>query len=578
MHTTCIAAQVPPELECERLSTRAVLPRGQHIGTLSFTGAQQQVHAAKGRARLQKSRQHFTLKVIETNDLPQPRDETCPRSPNSVNQAMKGTNPMSEAGGDIARDEEWQECEIPSELEWIHPDTPEEIRNIIQESIDEQCALRASRLSATQAIVVRTTITQSRTSYKDISSPISSKSSATASIRRAGSSIFSDVASSRSVGVESTTSLGSEKGSEKGYRSTSSPSMHSQTTSSNSDDELSETSSLGASIRKTMKERGVFRYLARGKGGTKSPGPHNQTHSNTASLEDVQGRKTPVPSYRLRRRSDTFEEEVRMEEAEIKAAISAVEAAERTERIRREAEEARRATAQEHERMAGITEFFEYLRDILENVRLQQKQAIQKRHKREISELEDRERALVSGEQILDQEQNVAAERAGLVMQTQEIIKSARKKHANQLLETIGRHRKDQDAYLIKSNEAMERHLEVDQHYVLDQLLQAQNLERSTLRWQQKREVQKLQKRADLMLQDFDNETETARMERLQVQVQEADKVTRTRAALKKQADADWRWFEAISRDRAVMLGEDEQRMILSGAGAPMLHSISVFG
>ena len=163
-------------------------------------------------------------------------------------------------------------------------------------------------------------------------------------------------------------------------------------------------------------------------------------------------------------------------------------------------------------------------------------------------------------------------------MRTQDTIKAARKKHANQLLETIGRHRKDQDTYIIKSSEAKERHLDVDQTAVLDQLLQAQNLERSTLRWQQKREVQKLQKRAELMLQDFDDKIEIARKERLQVQVQEADEVTRMRAALKKQADADWKWFEAIFRDRAVMLGEDEQRMVLSGAGAPLLPSIRSLG
>ena len=574
MHTTCIAALVGSELECERLSTRAVLPRGQHISTLTSTGAQQKEHTAKGRTRLQKSRQHFTLKAIETNDLPQTSEEIHPPLSDSQLQAINGINQTSEGGADNARVDEWQDCEIPSELEWLHPDTPEEIRNIIQESIDEQRALRASRLSVAQAIIVRTTITQSRTSYQDISSPISSKSSATASIRRAGSSAISDVGSSRSIGVESTSSLGSEKS----HRSRSSPSMHSHSVSSNSDDDLSETASLGASFRKTMKERGVLRYLARGKCGRKSPEPYKQPCAYTASLDDVSGRRTVASLYRHRLCFNKFEEEARNEEAELNAAMTAMEAAERTERLRHEAVDARRATAQEHERMAGITEFFEYLRNVLEDVRLQQKQAMRKRHQWELSEVEERERVLVSGEQILDQEQSVAADRAGLVMQTRDIIKAARKKHANQLLETIARHRKDQDAYLIKSDEARELQLDVNQTAVLDQLLQAQNLERSTLRWQQKREVQKLQKRAELMLQDFDIKTEIARKERLQMQVQEAEDVTRTMVALKKQADADWRWFEAIFRDRSVMLGEDEQRMILSGAGAPVLPSISVFG
>lgn len=57
-------------------------------------------------------------------------------------------------------EEKWQENEIPEELGYIDMDEPEEIRNIVQESLDEHRALRASRMH-TQAIVVRTTITMS---------------------------------------------------------------------------------------------------------------------------------------------------------------------------------------------------------------------------------------------------------------------------------------------------------------------------------------------------------------------------------------------------------------------------------
>ena len=63
---------------------------------------------------------------------------------------------------DIMGETWWEDYEIPQELEVVRGDTPKEIRDIIQESLDEHRAMRASRLQ-TQAIVVRTTIESSRT-------------------------------------------------------------------------------------------------------------------------------------------------------------------------------------------------------------------------------------------------------------------------------------------------------------------------------------------------------------------------------------------------------------------------------
>ena len=56
----------------------------------------------------------------------------------------------------------WQENEIPEELGYIDMVEPEGIRNVVQETLDQHRALRASKLY-TQAIVVRTTITISKT-------------------------------------------------------------------------------------------------------------------------------------------------------------------------------------------------------------------------------------------------------------------------------------------------------------------------------------------------------------------------------------------------------------------------------
>ena len=63
---------------------------------------------------------------------------------------------------DVMGETSWEDYEIPRELEFVRGDTPKEIRDIIQESLDEHRAMRASRLQS-QAIVVRTTIESSRT-------------------------------------------------------------------------------------------------------------------------------------------------------------------------------------------------------------------------------------------------------------------------------------------------------------------------------------------------------------------------------------------------------------------------------
>lgn len=286
----------------------------------------------------------------------------------------------------------------------------------------------------------------------------------------------------------------------------------------------------------------------------------------------------------IRRRLDRFEAEARAEEAEVRAAIAAVEAAERLVAEEREAEderlaeEARQITAREYQRLEAITEFFERLRERLESVRLQQKQAIQRRHDEDLAKVEQREAALISRARLLDKEQEMASERKKLTMETQEPIKSARKKHASQLVETVGRHRQDQDVYLMTLNKAMEADASIDQTAVLEQLLHAQDLERSTLRKQQTREIQKLQKRASVLLEDFDWKCEAARKERLSAQVLEAEDVSRMETATKNRIDADWKWFEAIFLDRATMLGEDERRMVLTGTDAPKSTYPSISG
>lgn len=66
----------------------------------------------------------------------------------------------------------WQDYDIPDELAIVKKDIPEEIKNIIQESLDEHRAMRASRLQA-QTIVVRTTV--ERNTQHESQGPISAE-------------------------------------------------------------------------------------------------------------------------------------------------------------------------------------------------------------------------------------------------------------------------------------------------------------------------------------------------------------------------------------------------------------------
>ena len=277
----------------------------------------------------------------------------------------------------------------------------------------------------------------------------------------------------------------------------------------------------------------------------------------------------------IQRRRQRYEAEARAEEAEVQAAIAAVEATERSVAHEREAEEerlaeeARQITAREYERLEAITEFFEYLRGTLEQVRLQQMQAMERRHRIEIEETQEKENALVSGEPILDRDQKASAERVKIVKENEDTMKNLRKKHADELMETVRRHRKDQDAYMLQSTEPPATGGHVNQAGIIEMLLEAQDAERAMLRSQQARTIQKYEKRGPRLLEEFDRRREAERATLIETQIKEAEEVTQLVAATEMQIAADWKWFDAIFLDRAMMLGEDERRMVLSGASAP---------
>ena len=223
------------------------------------------------------------------------------------------------------------------------------------------------------------------------------------------------------------------------------------------------------------------------------------------------------------------------------------------------AEEARQITAREYERLATITEFFEYLRETLERVRLQQMQAIRRRHDTEMEPVHERETALVSDERILDRE------RAELITNSETTLQDLRKKHTDELTETVARHRNHQETYLQQSHQptkAPNEHGTQSSSSIIPLLLQAQEAELSTLRAQHSRAMQRHEKRASHRLDEYDRRTAT---ERAKTQ----DEISRLRIAATKKMAADWKWFDAVFLDRALMLGEDERRMVLAGGEAP---------
>lgn len=124
---------------------------------------------------------------------------------------------------DETENESWEEIEIPEELGYIQDGEPEEIRNIIQESLDEHRALRASKMH-TQAIVVRTTITMSRSDSEGGTVRPSVETTATACTRSSDHQHFleliqtpnrppsRDRSSPDSMGLDSSASVGSSNG------------------------------------------------------------------------------------------------------------------------------------------------------------------------------------------------------------------------------------------------------------------------------------------------------------------------------------------------------------------------------
>lgn len=102
----------------------------------------------------------------------------------------------------------WHEYEIPVELEILQPNVPDGIRGIIQETLDEQRAIRLSRMQVPAIVMGTTNDTEHETRPVDARTAVA-ESSAMASSRQAGSTSSSIRTQSFDLSLNSTTSLGS---------------------------------------------------------------------------------------------------------------------------------------------------------------------------------------------------------------------------------------------------------------------------------------------------------------------------------------------------------------------------------
>ena len=265
-----------------------------------------------------------------------------------------------------------------------------------------------------------------------------------------------------------------------------------------------------------------------------------------------------------------FEADQRAEEEEIRAAIAAVEEAERQLREERDAEEARleaeaREMAQrELERLQNIKHHFEYLRGVLDRIRVHQRQAIERRHDREWAEIDMMKDKLDAPEAAAEREHYIISEREKIVMISEGHVKALQRKFATEMMETITRHRKHQDDIMSMTIDNPDQDSEIMRANILQELMPAQELERSTLKSQQAHELAKWKARGEQSIKAFDS-----KLVSLKLRLEEAERINVRAKEMKKRVFADTKWFEAVYLERTMMLDEDERTLTLSGTDAP---------
>ncbi|KAI4254788.1 MAG: hypothetical protein L6R42_007042, partial [Xanthoria sp. 1 TBL-2021] len=270
--------------------------------------------------------------------------------------------------------------------------------------------------------------------------------------------------------------------------------------------------------------------------------------------------------------------ETRAEEEEIRAAIAAVEAAEqqaaearREEEQRQEeerAEEARRITMLEYQRVEKIVQHYNRLRDIMVNIHSAQPNALTQRHDQGTQNLEKKETTLLLVGKGDSETNNDDIERVKIITTTDAKITQLRKNHTSVLIQTRARHRHDEDSFILSIAEPstpspphQNEDTEIDAATKLETLLSAQELERSTLRSIQAREIEKWKKRGAYRLQTLEREEEKRADER----EREVESLREETKRVKRVQWAEWKWMDVLREERVRLLREDERTIMLNG-------------
>ena len=228
------------------------------------------------------------------------------------------------------------------------------------------------------------------------------------------------------------------------------------------------------------------------------------------------------------------------------------------------AQEAREIEQLEVERLSNIADYYEYLRGVLECVRLQQRHALKKRHDQEWAEIDRIRDEIGSPDMSMARESIVNTEKAKIIGEMEAKIREVQRSHAHAMMETITRHRRAQDELFAASMSAQDAETEIKYATRLEDLMPTQEAERSALTSQQKSEMQNVRGRYETQLTEYD-----AKSKILQLRLQDLEEITRREKELKSKTTADSKWFELLFDERIAMLSEDQNRMMHSGADAP---------
>ncbi|KAL8634934.1 MAG: hypothetical protein Q9228_007524 [Teloschistes exilis] len=186
----------------------------------------------------------------------------------------------------------WQDYEIPQELEILQANIPDEIQSIIRESLDEQRAIRLSRLQE-PAIVVRNTIAVSNP-QRDNAGYVVAESSAMAASRHATSALPTTSSStlqteSLKLSLDSTTSLGSSNVDLDRLKPTAYPDDRSSRSSG--ENERSDVQIASRRLQKTREKlsraHGIFKKLHRSKDTAPTDAPEPETVECIGCFDDI---------------------------------------------------------------------------------------------------------------------------------------------------------------------------------------------------------------------------------------------------------------------------------------------------